>query len=108
MRRMAPSLIVAVLATGLLSGCKAGGDPFPRAGTWRVEPDGGAVMHNLRAEIANPADLVHGETPPTPDRYGGVFADYAAKNMNKSIPPAGKAGAQSGPGGAGGGQSGGM
>lgn len=48
-------VLAALLAVG---GCAGLADPFERPGTWRP---GGANDANLRAMIANPADLERGE-----------------------------------------------
>src|ERR1700753_1289913 len=54
---MRPQILI-LIAACCVSGCNGPpGDPFARAGTWTIERDNDA---NLRAMVANRADLVRG------------------------------------------------
>jgi hypothetical protein len=54
---MRPQTLI-MIATLSLAACNGpAGDPFARAGTWTIQHDNDA---NLRAMIADPADLVRG------------------------------------------------
>lgn len=74
-----------LLGCVLLAGCAAN-DPFSAPGTWS-DPlkSGGAPMYNLRAQVANPEDLVHGEEPKETGAFGAQIATYAIKQMNEGL-----------------------
>lgn len=110
MRNTAPGLAVAILTASLLSGCASVTDPFKAPGTWHESTSGGAVLYDLRAEVANPHDLFWGQGSPEPDPYGGMIAANAQAQIDKpaaAAKPGGASGggASGGSGGGAGGQS---
>lgn len=75
----------AILGCVLLAGCAAN-NPFSTPGTWS-DPlkSGGAPMYNLRAQVANPEDLMRGESPKNQGAFGAQIATYAIKQMNTGL-----------------------
>lgn len=71
-----PKRIAALLPLILVAGCAA--EPFERPGTWRAT---GANEQNLRAMVANPADLERGQQATTPAR--GDPAASAATRLSR-------------------------
>lgn len=76
---------IILLGCVLLAGC-ATNSPFTAPGTWAYPlKSGGAPMYNLRAQVANPEDLLHGETPKNTGEFGAQIATYAIKQMNTGL-----------------------
>jgi len=85
MSRPILSIVVLALAGISLAGCAATNDPFNRPGTWRESPGGGAPMYDLRAEVANPHDLIRGHGTHPNGQYGGVLAQQAINKVGSNL-----------------------
>jgi type IV pilus biogenesis protein CpaD/CtpE len=81
--RTATKILMAMFIAGALAGC-SDNDPLNRPGSWRESAYGGAVMHDLRAEIADPSDLSRGKAPPPGDHpFSGQIAKHAIGSINQ-------------------------
>lgn len=85
MSRSILTMIMLAAAGISLAGCAATNDPFNRPGTWRESPSGGAPMYDLRAEVANPHDLIRGHGPKPHGLYGGVLAQQGINKVGSNI-----------------------
>lgn len=103
LRRTLPAIVTLLAVGAALAGCAATNNPFQKPHTWHEAANGGAVMYDMRAEIANPHDLLKGHGPKRPGTYGGTLAVKAVGNMGN-----GGFGGGGGYGGYGGGFGGGM
>lgn len=84
-----------------LSACSDLREGFQRPGAWHEGRNGGSVMYDLRAEVANPADLMHGRGIVGPEPYGGKIASQAESKIGKKLSNSSSSGLISGSGGTG-------
>ncbi len=106
-RLVTRAAFAALLATPLLlGGCTPA---FQRPYTWSLSDSGGAVMHDMRAEIASPEDLLHGRSVPyNQDPYSGTIANRAISEIGSGNTQFSQSGGIGGIGGTAGGISGGI
>jgi hypothetical protein len=97
---------VLLLAALGLGGCTAMNDPWDRPGAWRAQ---GANDANLRAMVADPADLIAGRGtdrrvgPGAADAVDRLYRDRVRALPDTDIARVGASGSASGGGGGGGG-----
>jgi len=107
---MRASLMLGLLAIGLSAGCTAMNDPWDRDGAWRPTRANDA---NLRAMVADPADLIAGRGtdrrvgPGSADAVDRLYNDRVRALPDTDIARIGASGSASGGGGGGGGANGG-
>ena len=107
---MRRSLLLALLGISFGAGCTAMNDPWDREGAWRPARANDA---NLRAMVADPADLIAGRGtdrragPGAADAVDRLYTDRVRALPDTDIARIGAPSSSSGGGGGGGGGSGG-